>query len=281
MRNIRFIFFLLFFSFCCSCQNHAQLAYKVVGTYKGKTAQGMAIYNDTAYIFSDGGHFRVYDLKSSKVIRELNLESSANSCHVNSACFGNKFKDNNVPLIYITEYQGQRRCFVENIKNDQSELIQSIKFEMDDDPVFVRNWSVDADNNYIYALYTTSMDKKNKKVCNRIAKFHLPDPFEKKDVVLTKIDVIDSFDIYFHNGIQGGKIKDGYWYISSGLQETANDKFDSDRAIIVVDLENKKIDRIIDLSLVSMNEPEDIDFYDDGMLLFCGQTGGLYFLNYK
>lgn len=37
----------------------AQLAYPVVGTYKKKSAQGMAIHQDRAYLFSDGGRCRM------------------------------------------------------------------------------------------------------------------------------------------------------------------------------------------------------------------------------
>ena len=35
------------------------LAYPIVGTYKGKSAQGMAIWQNYAYLFNDGGHCRV------------------------------------------------------------------------------------------------------------------------------------------------------------------------------------------------------------------------------
>ena len=43
---------------------YTQLRYPVVGTYKGKSAQGMAIWKNNAYIFNDGGHCRVLDLKT-------------------------------------------------------------------------------------------------------------------------------------------------------------------------------------------------------------------------
>ena len=43
---------------------HNQLIYPVVGTYQGKSAQGMAIWGEDAYLFNNGGHCRVFDLKS-------------------------------------------------------------------------------------------------------------------------------------------------------------------------------------------------------------------------
>ena len=55
----KFLFLCLVFFFKQVMPIHSQLVYPIVGQYKKKSAQGMAIYNDLAYLFSDGGMCRV------------------------------------------------------------------------------------------------------------------------------------------------------------------------------------------------------------------------------
>ena len=274
-----------------SCHTHeirlikgnGKLVHKVEGTYRNKSAQGMAINKDIAFLFNDGGHFRVYDLKTSVILKEGDLASASKTCHVNSACFSNQFyKDSPLPLLYITEYLGDRRCFVEYFNNDyESVLAQTISYQKNGKPVFVWNWSVDAKGDALYALNNVSMQKSTKNVVNRVVKFKLPKLADGDKIILTENDVVDTYDVNFANGVQGGKIKNGYWYISTGLHERNKDKFDAERAIIVIDLKKRRIDRIVDLSSITQNEPEDIDFYGKKILLYCGQTGGLYDVNEK
>lgn len=270
--------YLIFIILLYSLNNYAQLIYPIVGQYKNKSAQGMAIWGDNAYLMNDGGHCRVYDLKKSVVTKEFMLASASPNCHVNNACFGNYlFKDNDIPAIYITEYKGKHRCFVENITADgTSHLIQTIGYSKNDVPVFVLNWCVDAENKFIYAIINTRKDiKKANGVVNSILRFRLPD-LNEPNILFTEKDVLDRFDVSFPNGIQGAKIKNGHLFIVTGLQETSKYRFDSERAIIVIDLKRKKIDRKIDLTCITMNEPEDMDFYKNDILLYCGQTGGIY-----
>lgn len=267
--------FALLFPFNIS---YAQLIYPIVGQYKNKSAQGMAIWGDNAYLMNDGGRCRVYNLKTATVDHEFMLASASSDCHVNNACFGSVFiEDNKIPVIYITEYKGRHRCLVENITNDTiSQLMQTIEYTVEHVPVFVLNWCVDTKNHFIYAITNIRKDiKKENGVVNQVLRFRLPDVNESS-VVFTEKDVLDRFEISFPNGIQGAKIKREYMFIVTGLQETSKDRFDSERAIIVVDLKKRKIDRKIDLTCVTMNEPEDMDFYKNDILLYCGQTGGIY-----
>ena len=107
-------FVIIVFLLVLQTQAMAQLRYPIVGRYKGKSAQGMAIWNDEAFLFNDGGHCRVLDLKKGIVVREFNLASSGKNTHVNAACFSNVFpNDSKPPLIYISEYNTPSRCFVE------------------------------------------------------------------------------------------------------------------------------------------------------------------------
>ena len=65
-------------------------------------------------------------------------------------------------------------------------------------------------------------------------------------------------------------------YLPTGLQESARGRFNAERALQVINLKKRQIVRKVDLSFVTTNEPEDIDFYKGKALLYCGQEGGIY-----
>ena len=46
-------------------------------------------------------------------------------------------------------------------------------------------------------------------------------------------------------------------------------------------LNKTKIVKEIDLTYVTTNEPEGLDFLGNKLLMFCGQEGGIYELKYK
>lgn len=283
--NCNILKFVIIFLFYLGITNvKSQLIYPVVGTYNNKSAQGMVIFENKAYLFNDGGHCRVFDLQTSTVIREFDLASSSKDCHVNNVCLGAETpKGRTVPLMYITEYNGEMRCLVEDIGNDSvpPSLLQAISYH-NGKGTKILNWTVDIPNRWLYALYTLKMNKTvSDGVVNRILKFHLPKITDGNNIVLTPDHIIEQFDVAFSNGVQGGKIRDGYWYIAAGLQETARARFDSERAIVVIDLKKRCLQRKIDLNLITVNEPEDIDFFKKKMLLYCGQNGGLYEVTYK
>ena len=251
----------------------AQMMFPVVGQYKNRSAQGMAIFGDYAYVFNDGGLCRKLNLKTEKIDGEFMLQCAAKNTHVNSACFSQQYiGDNPIPALYITEFYGKRRCFVEMIDNGTSKLVQTIelKNQQGRNP-FVREWIVDNKEGMLYAVIRES----NREDVNVIKKFTLP-PLGNATVLLTDKDVVDEFMVNFVNGLQGGKIKGRYMYIATGFTPLHGEGKYFDREIKVIDLKKKKLVRNIDLSKVTVNEPEDIDFYKGNCLLFAGGTGGIY-----
>lgn len=258
--------------------SNAQLRYPVVGVYKKCSAQGMAIWNDLAFLMSDGGRCRVYNLESSKVTNEFMLASAYKDNHVNNACFGKEYSEKgSCPALYITECKNKYRCFVENISEDSSQLVQTIQAKENDKVLPVLIWVTDARNRFLYAV-TRSGKRLDSigTVNNTITKYRLPLLQEGKEILLTEKDILDRFTIPFPNILQGAKIKGRYLYLVTGLQETSNARLDSKRAIKVIDLKTKTLKKNIDLTCVTMNEPEDMDFYKEKTLLYCGQNGGLY-----
>lgn len=250
-----------------------------MGTYNGKSAQGMAIYRNKAYLFNDGGGCRVFDLKSGTVIDEFQLASASEKTHINTACFRTTtVNGNTMLLLYSSECSRQGRCFVECIKGDSSSiLLQSIAAKKNNKRLYVPTWILDNQNEALYAIVRRSPidgEAYSKKV--EVFKYRLPALSEGENIVLTENDCFDSFMVEFENVIQGGKIKGNYMYIVSGFQEVLNVKHDAKRAIQVIDLKKKELVRSIDLTYVTTNEPEDMDFYKGKALLYTGQNGGLY-----
>lgn len=273
-------FVAVFFSFLSNVAQ-SQLSIPIVGTYKGKSAQGMAIWGDKAYLFNDGGLCRVLNLQSGNVIRELHLASSNKNTHVNAACFGDEsIRQDGMPVIYISEYNLPSRCFVESIGDTTSYLLQTILAQEKGKDVWVQSWIIDTKEKSLYAVARLSPSKGETRTAKvRITKYRLPSLQEGTIVVLSEKDKKDSFIVEFASGTQGGVIKDGKMYLSSGLQESARGSFNAKRVIQVIDLKRRKIVKKIDLTYVTTNEPEDLDFYNGKLLLYCGQEGGLYKIN--
>ncbi|MBR1940241.1 MAG: hypothetical protein IJ845_02785 [Bacteroidaceae bacterium] len=281
MRNS--IFYLVLLGILFPFSVSAQLRYPVVGTYKGNSAQGMAIYGDFGYLMNNSGHCRVLDLRSGNIGREFELASASKNNHVNNVCFGKEsLDDNNIPLLYISEYLSPYRCFVEQIKDDSTVLIQTIAVRQGNNNVVVHDWVVDTQHDFIYTIRRINREKNHVGgVRHIISKYRLPSVDEGRNIVLDDSDKIDSFDVFFANGLQGAKIRDEKLYIATGLREYGKvlGMPDADRALIIVDLISRQIERIIDLTYVTILEPEDIDFYEGKCLLYCGQNGGIYELS--
>lgn len=255
-----------------------QLRNPIVGTFQSRSAQGMAIYEDDAFLMNDGGGCRQLDLKTGLVKRHFKLACASRNPHVNNACFGiERIRNGYLPVIYISECrEGGFHCFVESLDSIPV-LLQTIHAQNDDKIVRVINWVVDNKHGVLYAV--TRIEKHLDaigNVKNTITKYRLPRLEEGDNVILTKKDIIDSFDIFFPNILQGCKIRGNYLYLVTGLEQSLSYRKDSKRAIQVVDLKRKKLLKQIDLTYLTTNEPEDIDFYKGKCLLYCGQEGGLY-----
>ena len=143
------------------------------------------------------------------------LECAAKETHVNSACFSRQYiGDIPIPALYVTEFYGKRRCFVELIDGGKSRLIQTIEFkDSQGRNPFVREWIVDSKEGMLYAVIRE--DNQNDR--NVIKKFQLPQLIDGKEIVLTDEQVLDEFSVRFVNGLQGGKIKGRYMYIATGF----------------------------------------------------------------
>lgn len=257
----------------------AQLVYPIVGTYKGKSAQDMAIYSDKAYLMNDGGHCRLLNLETGEVEKEYDLGSSNKNTHINNVCFGKEILvDADTPLLYVSETNKPHRCFVEKISGDSCFLVQTIEASEKGKIYSNHNWVVDRDENSLWGLkcFWHQYEDEVGNIKTVITKYRLPQLSEGEKIFLSEKDILERFDVYFPNTLQGTTIRRGKLYISSGMQEKEKNNSETERAIIVIDLKKKKIVKKININLLTTNEPEGVDFYNNKCMLFCGQTGGIY-----
>jgi hypothetical protein len=255
--------------------------YSFPATYNKQSAQGMAIHKRFAFLLNNGGHCRIYDLKSEKRVGNFDLESAKyDKNHCNSASFGIEFPAGNkeFPAFYVAECYGERRCFVESITREGSQLIQVLKIEGTTNLSF--DWVVDRKQKCLYAIGRPSdevVDSLGTKMY-RITKFPLP-ALDRREIVFTEADMIDRFEIGFNNLSQGASIREHYLYLPVGRHSVPGkeDAKDGHRDIIAVNLQTRQIDKVIDVHDIVAGEPEDIDFYGNCLMMYCGQKdGGIY-----
>ena len=239
----------------------------------------MAVNGDSAYLMSDGGICRVLDLKKGYVVRTFNMGSSAKGNHINNACFGKKDVSNGqMPLLYLSECMGKGRCFVEQIVGDSSRLVQTIEATKKGKNYRMTNWVVDNEQGYLYGVTRDRnelLDSAWNVICH-IIKYRIPQLEEGPKVYLSEKDIIDHYEVIYPNILQGCKIRGNKMYLLTGLQQSMSYRKDSQRAVLVIDLKKKKLISKIDLTYVTVNEPEDIDVYKNKWLLYCNGEGGLY-----
>lgn len=272
----KFFMFFLLLLFCNT--TFSQLHYPVVGEFKNQPAEGFAIYQNKAFLFNNGGACRILNLGTGKIEKVFMLASANKFNHVNTACFGNEYVGaNKLPVIYISECGQRSRCFVENIANDTVSIVQVIEVVHNGIPINAGEWIIDNQRGFLYSICMCKDQKDSEgNVPNVITKYRLPKLDDGMEVFLTERDVLDSFVVSFPNLLQGGKIRDNRMYVVVGLQQSSSERKEAGRALIVIDLVNRKMIRKQDLTYITTNEPEDLDFYDGNILIFTGQQGGLY-----
>lgn len=279
MKHKHFCIFILIVS-SFTCYSQIEKKYDVSGEYNNKSAQGMAIYKNKAILLNHEGYCRIYDLKKKRLVAGFNLASAHKTNHANCASFGVEFPKNNkkYPALYISQCLPPFYCYVESITEKGTQLIQTLQVVSEGAEQRSCNWIVDKENKFIYTIagLTEAIDSiGNKNLL--ISKFPLPS-LDSTHVILREKDILDQFVLQFPNMLQGGTIQNNYLYLPVGLHDFpgSENRKDKHRAIIVVNLMTKQIERTIDINDSVLEEPEDADFYRDDLLLYCGQDGGLY-----
>lgn len=228
------------------------------------TQQGMSIYNGKAFLLYNKGGLAIYDLIDKQSIAEITLASASADNHCNSANFSTEFASGGVyPLLYISECYGQHRCFVEDVTNSGSTLIQTITFSNENGDYAnstysnAFDWILDNDTNMLMT-YGLMSDGKHK-----IKRFAKPDT-SNATVTLRELDVIDEWIVedYIYPALssnyiyQGNCAKGGIIYLLAW----------QNNEIICIDENTHAITARIPLSFDS-SEEEDIAIYANTMFV--------------
>jgi hypothetical protein len=277
---------LLLFTIACAWKEVTVVEkFTFPGPYKKAAAQGMAVYENTLFLLNNGGHCRIYDLKSKELVADFDLESADKENHCNSASFGIAFPEGNkeFPAFYVSECYGERRCFVESVTRNGSRLIQTLSLGTEGAESKSFDWVVDRRRKCLYAIAIASEELDS--IGTRkylITKLPLPS-LDRDNIVFKQNDIIEQFEITFPNLSQGASIHGDYLYLPVGLHDypaAAERPHYSHRDIIIVNLKTKKVAQTIDIHHLVSGEPEDMDFYNGNIILYCGQQdGGVYMLS--
>ena len=242
------ILFPILFSFLYSCTSLRNVKYFPVETnYQKKWGEGMAIHGQYIFLLTNTGLCRIYDMREDLFVGSVALASAHAKNHANNACFGVEYpKDNNkFPALYISECEAPYRCYVENITEYESRLIQIIQFQIDNKPQAVHDWIVDIVTNNIYAVTQLyPFNKERNGFATQIVKFNLPS-INISQVILSDVDIEDSFEVFFPHILQGGVIHNHTLYLPSGASADSQVQYGKEKAIVIIDLKEKKIKRII------------------------------------
>lgn len=235
--------------------------------YYGGTAnalQGCAIYGDTLVRMADTGtstnHY-VYKLNSGGV-SGIATFTMADTGHSNALQFASTILDGQIlPYLYVSDVDG--KCYVLSFDEYyQATIVQTITIAnsgqilMGSDG-FIWSSQFDDDDHRVFAKYR-----------------HV-DVSEGASVTLTAEDKIDEWHTAetFPSGTftsQGWKVKFGKIFFHLGGQ--GNGKF---RGVYVYDTATHRLSTVLDLSYFSTNEHEDLDFWNDSMIV-CTYGGPVY-----
>ena len=193
-----------------------------------------------------------------------------------------------MPVIYVSQchkkpYQGRKDVlFVERVLPgfQGSELVQTIHFD-DVDGLFgyALQWVVDREHRLLYGFGNTTGDKDLEHNKHRVIKFRLP-KLSEGDVVFTKADILETYTMEAH-GLSYATIGQGLCVWKNKLMMPTGlgtDKYPS--YLFVWDLKKKQPVEVLDMSLGTTGELEDLAHFRCNRFLVQGQDG-LFELKYK
>lgn len=210
--------------------------------------------------------------------------------HSNVCSFGVEKADRKdpMPVIYVSQchkqpYKGRKDVlFVERILPDlqSSELVQTIHFEdVDGLYGYALQWVVDRQHKFLYGYGNTTFDKDVEGNRHRVIKFRLP-KISEGDVVFTNKDIIDTYTVE-DNGLEYATIGQGLCiWKNKLLMPTGLGTPEYPSYLFVWDLKHKRPVEVLDMSLGTTGELEDLAHFKARRYLVQGQDG-LFGMKYK
>lgn len=159
-----------------------------------RVVQAMDICNGYAFVGFDGGYCRTLRMSDMAVVGEFPLGSNVPSNHCGNLDFGIEIPDGSeFPALYVSGDLTTFSCYVEKVTPTSAELIQTIKFDLDNG---YNGSQVVIDHERKCMLY---MQRKLKKINTDentivVLRFRLP-RLDEGDITFTAADVLDSYEL--------------------------------------------------------------------------------------
>ncbi len=255
--------------------------------------QGMDCYKNFVVSLQHTGIATVWKYDGKDGLQKLgrfNLATHDPVNHSNVCSFGVEKADRKdpMPVIYVSQchkqpYKGRKDVlFVERILPgfQSSELVQTIHFDdVDNLYGYALQWVVDRQHKVLYGYGNTTKDKDVEGNRHRVIKFRLP-KISEGDVVFTKDDIIDTYVVEDHGLAyatigQGLCIWKGKLMMPTGLGTPEYPSY-----LFVWDLKNKRPVEVLDMSIGTTGELEDLAHFKCKRFLVQGQDG-LFEMKYK
>ncbi len=270
--------------------------------------QDGAVFGGLLFRFKTNGLCYVYDLKNltiekkSPIVSIFTLDKSdIIAPHSNSVVFGNQYynEDDEFPLLYTNIYNNYAKsedkltgvCCVYRIWREDNEfknqLVGLIKIGFTEDDIWSTGDDVRPFGNFVLdnekGLYH-AFTMRDKDQTTRYFSFKLPNisngAIDKKfgvpSVVLTKDDIIDTFDTEYHRFIQGACYENGNIYSLEGFSgDSVNPP-----AMRIISVKDKKQTECIYFSDFGLNiEPEFI-YFENEVCYYGDNHGNLYTIEF-
>lgn len=270
--------------------------------------QDGAVFGGLLFRFKTNGLCYVYDLKNLTVEKKSPIVSIFTldkadiiTPHSNSVVFSNEYYDENdeFPLLYTNIYNNYAKsenkltgvCCVYRIWREENEfksrLVGLIEIGFADDKLWssgddIRpygNFVIDNENGIYHAF--TMRDKDN---ITRYFSFKLPkvqngvmdEAFGVKKTVLTKEDIIDTFDTEYHRFIQGACFEKGNIYSLEGFSD---DKVNPP-AMRIISVKDKRQTDCIYFSDFGLTIEPELIYFENGVCYYGDNHGSLYIIEF-
>ena len=235
-------------------------------------AQGMDIFEDRILFQAGTGqnYIHIIDLKESKALGTITFVApNEEKCHMNNINCGIKLNNSDrFPLLYLSQTNAPRSCFVIRISNDAKsyEIVQTIKYIGKNHYLKSSSydWFVDYSNNFIYSYGHYNGDKDKRE----IMKFKLPS-LDYQEIAFSDDDILDSFVLENQSVYQGSRLIDGLLYTPVGYGGGSYPG-----RLIIINLTSKEVVQDIP---ISCGEPEAIGKYKSGAIISSGGKDPTYY----
>ncbi len=255
--------------------------------------QGLDCYQDYVFSCKHTGIATVWKYKKDGSLEKcgaFDLATHNDVNHSNVVSFGCEFYDKKdpLPLVYVSQchklpYEGRKDVlFVERVAPDMqsSELVQTIFYDdVNNDFGYALQWVIDRKHKMLYGFGNTTKDRDVEGNRHRIIKFRLPKLSAGKDVTLRPEDALENYVVEDH-GLRYATIGQGLCIWKNRLMMPTGlgtEQYPS--YLFVWDLKKQKPVEVLDMSIGTTGELEDMAHYRKNLYFVQGQDG-LFLLKY-